>query len=458
MAPATELAPASERTSVTESAPGTGGPAAAPSSTGEQVGGAALEPLAGASAARAPVAEEGGGAALAIETKDGLSMAYSLMGEGRPIVLIHGWCGNGAQWAGAATALARSYRVVVVDLVGHGASAGQARAKWSVEAYGDDVARLLESEGLQGAVLVGHSMGGPVALEAAVRASDRVAAIVGVESLHRLAGEADPARMAPYVTRFKDNFPAAMGEFTSALLREESPPEVKARILADSTACEPSMAVALVEYFGTYDPKPAARFIDIPVRCINAQATPTDVEGNRALLSSFDVELFGETGHWPHLEAPRRFEAVLEGLLAELLQAPEPGVEALVQVLAPVIRCEDLAATADFYTERLRFGTVERAPGEAPEAPGTITLSRDGTMVVLQSLAGLREDLPEVSLRPGRAILRLEVSSLSAELAAVGEALRVVVPERRLASGARQVVIEDPAGSLLILRQAREQP
>ena len=61
-----------------------------------------------------------------------------------------------------------------------------------------------------------------------------------------------------------------------------------------------------------------------------------------------------------------------------------------------------------------------------------------------------------MTLRPGPAILLLEVTNLSAELVTLGDALRIVVPERRLTSGARQVVIEDPAGSLVILRQARE--
>jgi len=383
-------------------------------------------------------------------------MGFRVSGQGRPVVLIHGWCGNGEQWSETATALARSYRVYTVDLVGHGASAGQARAGWTIAAFGHDVARLLEAERLRDAVLIGHSMGGPVALEAAVRAPGRVAAIVGVESLHRLTGEADPERIAPYVARFREDFPAAMGEFTAALVRADTPPATRARIVADSVGSEPGMAIALVEHFGTYDPKPATRIIDGPVRCINADITPTDVAGNRALLSSFDVELLEATGHWPHLEAPGRFQAALDRVLAEVAPVPEPGSEAQLLSLGSIVRCEDVAATQEFYTERLRFEEVECEPGLEPRSGEAVTLSRDGTTVVLQSFAGLREDLPEVALRPGPAILRLEVTNLNAELATLGDALRIVVPERRLTTGARQVVIEDPAGSLVILRQARE--
>lgn|GEM_PF-803908 len=391
-----------------------------------------------------------------VRTADGQTMEFAVTGQGRPVILIHGWCGNREQWASTASALARSYRVYSVDLVGHGASSAQSRSRWTIADFGDDVARLLEREGLRDAVLIGHSMGGPVALEAAVRAPERVGAIVGVESLHRLAGEADPERMAPYVARFREDFPAAMGEFTAALVRAETSPETRARIVADSVKCDPQMAVALMEHFGTYDPKPATRIIDSPVRCINANVNPTDVAGNRALIPSFDVALLTETGHWPHLESPARFGAALDEVLAEIAPVPDPGSEARILSLGPTIRCEDVQATLEFYTQRLRFEEVECEPGEEREPGEAVTLSRDGTTLVLQSLTGLREDLPEVTLRPGAAILRLEVTNLTAELAAVGDALRIVVPERRLASGARQVVIEDPAGSLVILRQARE--
>ena len=152
---------------------GSSGPLPADESSGE--GGPGPEAPTGLEAPEA-VAETGDLApesAPSVETADGLTMQFEVIGQGRPVVLIHGWCGNGEQWAATASALARSYRVYSVDLVGHGASAAQARTRWTIASYGDDVARLLEREGLREAVLIGHSMGGPVALEAAVRAPDR---------------------------------------------------------------------------------------------------------------------------------------------------------------------------------------------------------------------------------------------------------------------------------------------
>ena len=391
-------------------------------------------------------------------TADGLSMRYSDGGAGRPVVLIHGWCGNQGQWDAQVEDLRRTHRVLCVDLVGHGASAGQAREDWTVAAFGDDVARLLEQEALEGAVLVGHSMGGPVALEAAVRAPERVAAVVGVESMHRLGATPDPGQRAAYVARFRADFPAAMGEFVRAAVHPDAPAEVRDRIVAESAACDPGMAVALMEHFGSYDPRPATRVVDCPVRCINSETTPTDVAGNRALLTSFDVEQVSGTGHWPQVEVPGAFAEALGATLAALAPARGPEVPAVVTSFAPVVRCEDLTAVREFYVRHLRFEVVDCAPDEDPDARGSVTLVRDGATLVLQSLASLRGDLPEVTLRPGPAVLRMGVTNLGDELRSLGDALRVVVPERRLADGSRQVVVEDPAGTLVVLRQGPDLP
>ena len=388
-------------------------------------------------------------------------MRYETLGSGRPVVLIHGWCGHRGQWGAAIPGLAEGHRVLAVDLVGHGESAGQARAAWTIAAFGDDVARLLEAEDLTDAILVGHSMGGPVALEAAARAPERVSAVVGVESLHRLGAAPDPEQRAPYIARFREDFRGAMGESVAALVHPDTPATVRELITREAAACDAAMGVALMEHFGTYDPGPATRVLDCPVRCINSEATPTDVAGNRALLTSFDARLLAGTGHWPQLESPGPFSAALLEVLNELAPAEEVGLDPRVVALAPIVRCEDLVATRDFYVRHLRFEVADLAPEEEAEdldGQRSVTLVRDAAVVVLQTLDGLREDLPEITLPPGATLLRLEVTNLGAELEGLGPALRVVVPERRLADGTRQVVIEDPAGSLVVLRQPVERP
>lgn len=397
-----------------------------------------------------------------VQTSDGLEMSYTVRGplegnaaDGPTIVFVHGWCGSGAQWAGAAAALPAA-RVVVVDLLGHGASREQARAEWTVPRFGADVTRMLEAEELRDVVLVGHGMGGQVCLEVAVRAPERVGAIVGVDCLQRLAGDPNPGRLQQYVETFRRDYEGQMRQFVIAALGDGAKPELAEGIVNTALAAPREMALALMEHFGVHDPRRAAPRIECRVICINSATLATDVQGNRALLSSFDVEVLDGVGHWIHLEAPERFAQALREILAELAPAPEgPRV---LQSLSPVLVVEDPGKVAAFYTERLSFRIVRRTPQDLAEPAALIALERDGARVVVQSLASLRDELPGAEIAPRAGVLFLRVDSLDAELAALGEGVKTVGRERELPSGARQVVIADPEGNLVVLQQAAPAP
>ncbi|HLX32023.1 MAG TPA: alpha/beta hydrolase [Gaiellaceae bacterium] len=107
----------------------------------------------------------------------GSALRYVLGGNGPRLVLVHGLGGTIENWRALAPALAERYRVLVPDLPGHGRSAALAEAK-HVDALVEAVLAIHETEGLASAVWVGHSLGGLVALRAAVRRPDAVRGIV----------------------------------------------------------------------------------------------------------------------------------------------------------------------------------------------------------------------------------------------------------------------------------------
>jgi pimeloyl-ACP methyl ester carboxylesterase len=96
----------------------------------------------------------------------GVKIAYFVQGKGEPVVLIHGWLSSaGINWAlpGISTLLAKDYRVIALDVRGHGLSDKPGRE----EAYGpelvEDVTRLLDHLKIKKAHIVGYSMGGIIA-------------------------------------------------------------------------------------------------------------------------------------------------------------------------------------------------------------------------------------------------------------------------------------------------------
>ena len=108
------------------------------------------------------------------------------------VIALHGWLDNAASFNRLGPMLARDYRVVAVDLPGHGHSFHRPPgATYELMDYVRDLAFLLDRAAPEGAVLLGHSLGGIVASLLSVAVPDRSRALILVDSLGPLTGDAD---------------------------------------------------------------------------------------------------------------------------------------------------------------------------------------------------------------------------------------------------------------------------
>lgn len=98
-----------------------------------------------------------------LEAEDGAKIYYEDHGEGHPLLLVHGWMCSSKFWQKNVPDLAKAFRVVAVDLRGHGNSS-KTLTGHTVRQYARDVREVIEHLGLHDIVLVGWSLGGPVAL------------------------------------------------------------------------------------------------------------------------------------------------------------------------------------------------------------------------------------------------------------------------------------------------------
>ncbi|WP_158601445.1 alpha/beta fold hydrolase [Halosegnis longus] len=115
---------------------------------------------------------------MATVTANGTELCYETAGEGPPLVLLHGTMMDGRPWAELARPLADASRLVVPDLRGHGRTGGSERDSYSVGLFADDVHALVTELDLGAPVVVGHSLGGFVALCYAARYTDACAGFV----------------------------------------------------------------------------------------------------------------------------------------------------------------------------------------------------------------------------------------------------------------------------------------
>jgi len=260
----------------------------------------------------APVAAETG----TIPAADGVPISYAVEGTGEPaIVFVHGWTCDRTHWRFQIPEFRGSYRVVAIDLPGHGAS-GRNRDSWSIEALADDVATVVRGLKLEKVVLVGHSMGGFVVLAAASRLPGVVRGVVPVDSVQNAEFVAPPEVVKRILERFETNFDNAWERFMTGFF-DDPESEVLKSVLAGRNGFDRKAAVALLADYNRFDSKAALRAANVPVRAINADGPyPTAVEINRK-YGDFDAVLMTGVGHFLMLEKPDEFNRHLRALIGQ---------------------------------------------------------------------------------------------------------------------------------------------
>jgi pimeloyl-ACP methyl ester carboxylesterase len=258
-----------------------------------------------------------------VASADGTRIAYQALGAGdTALVFIHGWSCDSSYWKPQLSAFARSHRVVTVDLAGHGASAVR-RDGWSIPAFGEDVAAVIRALPQRRVILIGHSMGGPIALEAARLAPGRVIGLVGVDTFSDLAGPTiDPAVLERFKAGLRRDPAGTTRSFVGDNFFPKSvDPNLKGRIVEDMASAPPAVAIASMEALLAYDPKPAAAALKLPITSINSDLQPPmDEAAARKTAPRFRLVTITGVGHFPQLEAPERFNSMLEAELARLLR------------------------------------------------------------------------------------------------------------------------------------------
>lgn len=233
------------------------------------------------------------------------------------MVLVHGWAGNRTYWAHQIDYLAEHYQVIAIDLGGHGES-GLGRDDWNLAAFGDDVVAVVDDIGAAKVALVGHSMGGDAIVHAARRLGDRVVGLVWVDVLRSLGNEpvSSPEEVEAFVAPFRDDFAAAVDRFVRRLLPETIDGRLVDRISADMAATPREVALGSLPYARNRQTAILAALphIAAPIVAINPATAPTDVASlRRHNVKPIQIE---DVGHFPMIEAPDRFNAVLAATLA----------------------------------------------------------------------------------------------------------------------------------------------
>jgi (E)-2-((N-methylformamido)methylene)succinate hydrolase len=245
-------------------------------------------------------------------------IAYHAEGNGPTLVLIHGVGGDSTNWSEITSYLSNRYRIVRLDLRGHGWS-GPIRRKPTIKDFARDVVDAMDAAGVGTCCLVGFSLGGVVAQSVALDYRERVEKLVLISTAaHRT--DAERARLVNRLAELKTKGLAAAAPlfrdvwFTEAFQRAH-PQKVTAR-LAQLQQTDPTSYIFAYEVFATTDLGERLGAIEVPTLIITGEhdvsGTPRMAKHMHESIKSSEMRIVPGLRHSLLIESPEQIATLLQ--------------------------------------------------------------------------------------------------------------------------------------------------
>ena len=250
---------------------------------------------------------------LSAASVDGIPLHTSSQGQGQTVLLVHGWTCDSTAWALQGPELAKKYRVITLDLPGHGMSGSPRDGKFSMDLFARAVEAVRQEAQVGKIVLVGHSMGAPVIRQYAKLYPAQVAGLVAVDG---------PLE----IQRWVQNIPGppevggseglkARAAFVQSMFTPQTPLALQQQIRAMMLKAPETTAVGAMA--AMFDP--AIRddvHLPMPTLAIYAGTTLiADLEQTKQTMKTLaprlEVAQIAGTGHFLMMEKPAEFNRLL---------------------------------------------------------------------------------------------------------------------------------------------------
>jgi pimeloyl-ACP methyl ester carboxylesterase len=244
---------------------------------------------------------------------------------------VHGFGCAHSDWDAQVVHLSQRHLTVAVDLRGHGASPGTA-AECSIERFGADVAEVMQALAMPPAVLVGHSMGCRVVIEAALQAPAHAAGIVLIDG-SQFASAMEMTLRETFATL--DGYSTLARRWFEDMFTVKSDPAVVASVVERAERLPRSLGEKLLLDMTRYDvSRLTTSLADLRVPVVAVQTTYSNeqrerrpmrkgqttpyLEMLRARIPSVRIEIIEDTGHFPQIDESGQTNALLDNFLVSL--------------------------------------------------------------------------------------------------------------------------------------------
>jgi pimeloyl-ACP methyl ester carboxylesterase len=232
---------------------------------------------------------------------------YKSYGKGRDaLVLVHGWTCNMDFWRDQIPDFAKRNRVIALDLPGHGQS-DKPQIAYTMDLFADAIDAVMRDAKVEHAVIVGHSMGAPVARQFYRKYPQKTLGIVLVDGGWRLFGTKELREQ--FLTMFRGpNYKEAGAQMFSQMTATMSPEE-RERVKSTFTSTPQYVLVSAMESM-TQESLYGPDKVNVPVFAILAKSpfwAPDTEQYFRSLAPDFELQWWEGVGHFLMIERPKQF-------------------------------------------------------------------------------------------------------------------------------------------------------
>jgi pimeloyl-ACP methyl ester carboxylesterase len=243
--------------------------------------------------------------------RNAVRLAYEEAGsKNPPLMLVHAWGGDRTWMRSLFDRLRARHRVVAVDLRGFGES-DKPEQRYTIAAFADDLAWMASELRLQRPVLVGHSLGGAVVLEAAAHNPDLASGIVILEALV-VAPPPLVASFRPMLDALRSGaFAPALTQMTQQLTGPHLDPRDRDAIIDKTVTNAPHVMISSLESSLAYDGISAAARCTVPALYVSSGPWYTDVARFKELCPTLVTAQLVGCGHFFPIEVPDQVHPIV---------------------------------------------------------------------------------------------------------------------------------------------------
>ena len=256
-----------------------------------------------------------------IQSFDGVTVDFDNVGKGEPtLLLIHGWSNNRSIWDTQIKHFAQKHQVIAVDLPGFGNS-GNERSEWTMENFGKDIAEIIKQLKLDDVVVVGFSMGAPVAIETAKLMPGNVEGVVLVDNLQNIEMQLPPPMIHFVDSLMMDlvNYPTKEKLIEGGFFKhniDESTDKVLQMLESNSKVGWQESLAGYIDWSNNNCIK-SVQEVKVPIVAINSDMQPTNIEAWKKYAPSFKANIVKDVGHVIMWDKPAEFNRLLEESIQE---------------------------------------------------------------------------------------------------------------------------------------------